>query len=217
MDYPKPRYRDPIMVDPENYEWLPLADMPGVREKPLGTFTERQCAATLIKLARGATYRAGGRSVYLVLSGSGIVGDGAVSAVDRALTLTPAKPTDLVARDASEVSAPGFARSCRARQPAPARVGSRGISMPLPSFHASGRARAAVEHRARGGLWRPASARLAALVQDHSDRCTRRRSGIRACGWKSSAPRSPSRCCAPAPRLLRNFVARRLIWPGQLR
>ena len=25
MDYPKPRYRDPIMVDPENYDWLPLA------------------------------------------------------------------------------------------------------------------------------------------------------------------------------------------------
>ena len=30
MDYPKPRYRDPIMVDPENYEWLPLAGHRGV-------------------------------------------------------------------------------------------------------------------------------------------------------------------------------------------
>ena len=42
MEYPKPRYRDPIMLDPTNYEWLPVKDMPGVAEKPLGTFTERQ-------------------------------------------------------------------------------------------------------------------------------------------------------------------------------
>ncbi len=47
MDYPKPRYRDPIMVDPQNYDWLPVADMPSVSEKPLGAFTERQCAAQL--------------------------------------------------------------------------------------------------------------------------------------------------------------------------
>ncbi len=53
----------------------PMAGMPGVSEKPLGTFTERQCAAALIKLARGATYRAGGRSVYLVVAGSGIMHD----------------------------------------------------------------------------------------------------------------------------------------------
>ena len=74
MDYPKPRYRDPIMVDPENYDWLPVAGFPGVRQKPLGTFTERECAATLIELAAGATYSAGGSSVYLVLSGAGTVG-----------------------------------------------------------------------------------------------------------------------------------------------
>ncbi len=76
MEYPKPRYRDPIMVDPDNYEWLAVPGTTGVAEKPLGTFTERQCAAALIKLARGATYRAGGRSVYLVLSGTGIAHEG---------------------------------------------------------------------------------------------------------------------------------------------
>jgi hypothetical protein len=74
MDYPKPRYRDPIMVDPENYDWLPVAGSPGVRQKPLGTFTERECAATVIELAPGTTYRAGGPSVYLFLAGAGTVG-----------------------------------------------------------------------------------------------------------------------------------------------
>jgi hypothetical protein len=73
MEYPKPRYRDPIMLDPANYEWLPIDGMPGVAEKPLGTFTERRCAAMLLRLADGAVYRASERSVYLVLSGAGVV------------------------------------------------------------------------------------------------------------------------------------------------
>jgi hypothetical protein len=74
MEYPKPRYRDPIMVDPAHYEWLPVAGMPGVTHKPLGTFTERQCGAELIRLQRGASYRVGVRSVGLVLSGAGVIG-----------------------------------------------------------------------------------------------------------------------------------------------
>lgn len=102
MDYPKPRYRDPIMVEPQNYDWRPLADLPGVSEKPLGTFTERQCGATLIKISRGATYRAGERSIYLVVSGSGI----AHVVPYRALTaihLDAGESADIVARDETEV------------------------------------------------------------------------------------------------------------------
>jgi len=75
MEYPKPRYRDPIMVDPANYEWVAVDGMARVAHKPLGTFTERQCAAALIKLGRAATYHAGPRSVYLVLSGMGVADD----------------------------------------------------------------------------------------------------------------------------------------------
>ena len=98
MDYPKPRYRDPIMVDPDNYEWLPLPRKPGVATRPLGTFTERQCAAEMIRLVRGASYQAGARSVYLVLSGSGIVGEQPY----RQLTsfyLGEDEAADIVARD----------------------------------------------------------------------------------------------------------------------
>jgi hypothetical protein len=102
MDYPKPRYREPIMVDPANYEWLPVAGMPGVTEKPLGTFTERQCGITLVKLARGAIYRAGGRSVYLMLSGSGIAHDAGYRR-NTALHLDEGGETDVVARDETEM------------------------------------------------------------------------------------------------------------------
>jgi hypothetical protein len=102
MDYPRPRYRDPIVVDPDNYEWLALAGIPGVEEKPLGTFTERQCAATLIKLARGAIYRAGARSVYLVLSGSGVAHETPYRRLT-AFRLDAAETTDVVARDDTEI------------------------------------------------------------------------------------------------------------------
>jgi hypothetical protein len=102
MEYPKPRYRDPIMVDPANYEWSPMKDMPGVSNKPLGTFTERQCGAAVIKLARGATYRAGERSVYLVLSGTGIAGDASYRRLT-ALHLDEGEETDIVARDETEI------------------------------------------------------------------------------------------------------------------
>jgi hypothetical protein len=102
MEYPKPRYRDPIMVDPANYEWLPVAGMPGVTNKPLGTFTERQCAAELIRLERGASYAVGERSVCLVLSGTGIVGDQPYRQFS-AIHADEGECTDLVARDDTEL------------------------------------------------------------------------------------------------------------------
>jgi hypothetical protein len=102
MEYPKPRYRDPIMVDPANYEWLAFAGIPGVREKPLGIFTERQCAAMLIEIARGACYRAGARSVYLVLSGSGIAHETPYRPLT-AFHLDGAEAIEIVARDGTEI------------------------------------------------------------------------------------------------------------------
>lgn len=102
MEYPKPRYRDPIMIDPENYRWLAVAGAPGVSEKPLGTFTERQCAASLVKLARGATYRAGARSVYLVLSGAGLVRNEPYRA-HTALHLDDGETAEMAARDDTEI------------------------------------------------------------------------------------------------------------------
>ena len=102
MEYPQPRYRDPIMVDPAHYQWLPVSDMPGVTHKPLGTFTERRCAGEIVRVKRGATYRADGRSVYLVLSGAGL----AQHAPYRTLTafqLDTGESAELVARDDTEL------------------------------------------------------------------------------------------------------------------
>jgi hypothetical protein len=76
--------------------------MPGVSHKSLGAFTERRCAAALIRLARGATYRAGARSVYLVLSGSGIAHDGSYR-LYTALHLDDGEAAEMVAREETEI------------------------------------------------------------------------------------------------------------------
>lgn len=102
MEYPKPRYRDPIVVDPANYEWLPVPRMPGVTEKALGTFTERRCAAALVKIAAGAAYLAEERSIYLVLQGAGTV-DGADYHALTAVHLDRREEAEFRAREETEM------------------------------------------------------------------------------------------------------------------
>jgi hypothetical protein len=73
--FPKPRYPEPIMMDPSHFAWVPVGGAPGVSEKLLGVFTERRTEASVLKLDAGASYTAKGNGVYLVLRGAGTVGD----------------------------------------------------------------------------------------------------------------------------------------------
>lgn len=102
MEYPKPRYRDPIMVDPTHYEWMPLAGQKGVSCKPLGTFTERLCGASLMRIERGARYRADPRSVYLVLRGSGLM-HGQAYRPHTALHLDENEEAEIAAHEDTEI------------------------------------------------------------------------------------------------------------------
>ena len=56
--YPKPRYEDLVMMDPENYAWIPDA-APGVATKWLGSFTERNMRLGFVRIDAGATFQAG--------------------------------------------------------------------------------------------------------------------------------------------------------------
>ena len=71
MEYPKPRYREPVLLDPENYQWVAIG--PGVFERFMGAFTERKTEAAFIKIEQGATWKGMGRSIYLITQGSGRV------------------------------------------------------------------------------------------------------------------------------------------------
>ena len=76
--YPKPRYDAPVLMDPGNYDWVPVAGAAGVAqkgvfEKVLGTFTERRAEVGFLRLEAGASHTASGRAVYFVVSGTGTV------------------------------------------------------------------------------------------------------------------------------------------------
>jgi hypothetical protein len=68
MQYPKPRYPAPIMMDSADFLWVPTKNT-GVYEKLLGVFTERRAQAGFFKLEAGATMPGVGRGIYVGLSG----------------------------------------------------------------------------------------------------------------------------------------------------
>jgi quercetin dioxygenase-like cupin family protein len=54
MTFPKARYRTPVMMMRENYNWWPDRERPGVETKHLGTFTELRTGIGFFRLAPGA-------------------------------------------------------------------------------------------------------------------------------------------------------------------
>src|SRR5262249_38230081 len=53
--YPQPRYRDIILMNPDNFGWTDDVDAPGVSWKPLGVFTERDIRIGFSRLQAGST------------------------------------------------------------------------------------------------------------------------------------------------------------------
>jgi hypothetical protein len=58
LAFPKPRYRAPVMMQPEFYAWVPDRDRPGVETKHLGTFTELRTGIEFFRVRPGASRRA---------------------------------------------------------------------------------------------------------------------------------------------------------------
>lgn len=56
VTYPKPRYRAPVVMDPEAAKWLPDAAQPGVSRCTLGNFTERAITIAEVKVDKGAEW-----------------------------------------------------------------------------------------------------------------------------------------------------------------
>ena len=72
--YERARYEVPILMDPAGFSWIPVRDMPGVRQRSMGAFTERQCAANFYRIDSGASLDVEGlRDLFVVLSGTGTV------------------------------------------------------------------------------------------------------------------------------------------------
>jgi mannose-6-phosphate isomerase-like protein (cupin superfamily) len=76
LEYPKPRYGEPILMKPDNFEWEPSEGQRGFAKKNLCSFSERSLQFSILKLepgARGHLPSRGGVQVGFVLQGSGKV------------------------------------------------------------------------------------------------------------------------------------------------
>jgi hypothetical protein len=58
LEFAEPRYTDVIAMNPEAFAWFPQGG-PGVQEKWVGTFTERNLRIGFLRLEAGAVYHAG--------------------------------------------------------------------------------------------------------------------------------------------------------------
>ena len=102
MVYPKPRYPQPIFVDPVNYEWVPVEGQPGVCEKLIGVFTERRSEASFLRLEAGASMSARGSGIYVVTRGAGTAG-GEPMRVLTAVHLDKGETVTCTARETTEL------------------------------------------------------------------------------------------------------------------
>ena len=74
IDYPKPRYKAPIIVRPDGFDWRPETEFPGASRKRLAVFPERGLELSLLALEPGATWWFGPapeRVLLFVRSGEG--------------------------------------------------------------------------------------------------------------------------------------------------
>lgn len=76
LKYPRPRYKNVIIIDPSSFNWLPIADAEGVAHKYMGAFSERGVWIEMIRMRPGAAWTSAdsrGRRLLTVLDGHGDV------------------------------------------------------------------------------------------------------------------------------------------------
>ncbi|MFD6517671.1 hypothetical protein [Rhodococcus sp. NPDC060176] len=76
VTFPRPRYKNVVIMDPTVYNWIPVEGAPGVSRRYLGAFTERAFWIEFIKIDAGATWTNktdAGRQLMVLMSGQGTV------------------------------------------------------------------------------------------------------------------------------------------------
>lgn len=73
LEFPKPRYRDPVMMLPERFQWLTDPARAGIEVKTLGMFTEFGTGVGFLRLRPGASLPVEARSeatIHYLLEGA---------------------------------------------------------------------------------------------------------------------------------------------------
>lgn len=76
--HPRPRYPAPILIDPDAFDWAPLAEDPRVQCKRLGSFTERDVSLSRVRLDGGVLGLGPDRTQLVFSLGDGLEADGKV-------------------------------------------------------------------------------------------------------------------------------------------
>ncbi|MGH9807952.1 MAG: hypothetical protein ACRD9W_11960 [Terriglobia bacterium] len=105
LEYPRPRYPGPIIMDPRSFRWLADAGATEVECKHLGAFTERGVWAEILRLKPGAMLtpqRPDTRRLFFVLSGSGDI-EGTQVSRHSAIQLDPGETGRIRAKETLEL------------------------------------------------------------------------------------------------------------------
>jgi hypothetical protein len=82
LEYPKPRYDEPVLMKPHYFAWQADADQTGVATKHLGTFSERAVQISMLRVTAGTGARIaprGSTQIGIVIAGTGRAGAFALS------------------------------------------------------------------------------------------------------------------------------------------
>ena len=116
LQFPKPRYAKPVMMDQAGYEWVPRTDQPGVFEKLLGVFTERRVGGGPVpaERRRDADRHRDAASISPIGSGAGMSVDGQpLRAADHGVPGASANEATVHGRAGDRAAALRPARSAR--------------------------------------------------------------------------------------------------------
>jgi redox-sensitive bicupin YhaK (pirin superfamily) len=123
MPEPQPQYTDPFLMNTHAYRWTPVAGAPGVEEKTFGAFTDCRVRSASYKLDPGASFRAAGRGIFVVLSGRGSLENGPFRALTAAY-LDSNENATFRADDTAEILLFGLPEVARMRRWPEALVGA---------------------------------------------------------------------------------------------
>lgn len=107
IDYPKPRFKTPLIMRPEAFAWRPEPGVPGVRRRRLASFPERGLELEFLALDPGARLRLdpiSARRLMFVRSGAGLC-DGHPYEGLTALRVEAQETAELVAQQPSDIFA----------------------------------------------------------------------------------------------------------------
>lgn len=104
--YPKPRYKGPLIMQPDGFEWTELAA--GVRQKSLGRFSEREVGIGFVAIDAAAEYefsrREGEERLLFVHVGRGQCADQGYG-LHTTVRLEPNESIKFAAKEATEILA----------------------------------------------------------------------------------------------------------------